>query len=113
DARGLALQIPQVEEAVAADTAAGDDVNPFIAGAVERKDALNTYPIRDFADGEGGAIGSLRLTDDHALEGLDALLFTFLHLPVHPHGVTGAKVGNVLPKLLRLDVFQGAEAHGC
>ena len=63
------------------------------------------------ADGEAGAVVALLLADDDALESLDALLLTLLHLPVNPNRVAGPEVDQLLAQVLGFDVLDGAVTH--
>src|SRR5712692_1940564 len=76
-ARGLPLQIAKEKESAAVDVPVREHFDLFVAGAVQRKNPLHSNPIRDLADGEGGAVVAFRLTDDDAFEGLYAFFFFF------------------------------------
>ena len=110
-AAGLAAELAEVEQAVAVHVAAGQDLDPLVAGAVQREDALHADAEGHLPHGEGGAVRALGLADDHALEGLHALL---LALPTFQWTRTVSpvrNVGEVLAQVLGLDVLDGAAAH--
>src|SRR4051812_14529417 len=97
EARRLALQLAEIEEARALDPAAAHDFDAVDPRRIEREDALDPHAIAHLADGERGAHVSALFPDDHTLEDLDALLVPFADLRVHPHGVAHAELGDLTP----------------
>src|SRR3954452_16874658 len=96
DARRLAGEIAQVEEARATDAAARDHIDLLDARRVQREDALDADAVADLADGERRAVTGAGLANDHALERLRALLLAFLDEDRHLDGVAHLEVGEGL-----------------
>src|SRR5258707_399433 len=99
DARGLAREVAQVVQLGAAHAATAHDVDLCQHGAVQREDALDTYTVGDLPDRERRAHAGSATRSADALEGLNALLLTFLDANVDTNGVTGAKGRDVAEPL--------------
>src|SRR5207248_454637 len=91
EARGLALQLAQVEEAGALRLAAGDHLDLVDARRIEREDALHAHAVAHLAHGERGVHVPALAADDDSLEDLDSLLVAFADLRMHAQGVTDAE----------------------
>src|SRR5208337_2489166 len=103
DASSFATQVAQVVEAGAAHTALANYVNRSDGGRVQRENALHSRAETHAAHGKRGTAGSSLLRDHHAFKRLDAFLdflaFAFQQADVYPHGVAGAKLGEVFAQL--------------
>src|SRR4030067_3406798 len=89
-ARRLALQRTQVVQARAANLTVAQHLDPVYAWAVNREHALDADTVAHLPYREHGASLALPVSDDDALEDLDALLVTLLDLRVDADGVARA-----------------------
>src|ERR1035437_1994169 len=104
DARGLAGHVAEIEQLRPTHAAAAHDGDLGEHRRVHREDALDAHTVRDLADRERLGDAGAATRDAHALEGLQALLLTFLDAYVDAQRVAGAEGGNGLhPFLLGLD----------
>ncbi len=73
---------------------------------MERKNSFDSYPIRDFADGEGGIYPSLASANDHALEELDPFFVSFSNPHMDLYRITRFELGNIGPHLFSIHCLQ-------
>src|SRR6266478_4977145 len=103
DTSSLSAKFTQVIEPRSAHLALADDFNRTDGGGVQRKNALDTYAKADPAYRECCSGRSTLLGDDHAFEGLQALLFllavAFLQANIDTDGVTRPEFGEVFAQL--------------
>src|SRR5689334_17423434 len=99
DAGRLAREMTEVVQLGATDASAADDVNLGEHRAVHREDALDADAVGDLANGERLADTTAAARDADALEGLDPLLFAFLHAHVDAERVTSAEGRNIAEPL--------------
>src|SRR5689334_18242479 len=99
DAGRLAGEMTKVVQLGATDASAADDVNLGEHRAVHGEDALDTDAVGDLAHGERLADTTAAARDADALEGLDPLLFAFLHAHVDAERVTSAEGRNIAEPL--------------
>src|SRR5206468_2504524 len=92
DARGLAGEVTEVEEARAADDALRDELDLVDARAVHEEDALHTDVEAHLAHGERAAQARAVPLEHDALEDLDALLLALDDLVVNADRVSDAEL---------------------
>ena len=103
-ARGLALALAEEVELGAAHPGVLDHLDLFDGLRVQGEDPLHPDAARDLAHREHFARSAALPGDDDPLEGLQALLVPFFDLHLHPDGVPGAELRNVLAQIALLDV---------
>lgn len=87
----FALEIAEVVEFCASDTATGDDFDLVDHGGVDGEGTLDADTVGVFADGERLADAAVLFGDADTLEKLDALFFAFADTDVDTEGIASAK----------------------
>jgi hypothetical protein len=62
---------------------------------MQRKGALNPYPLEYLPEGEAGSSATWALSNDHAFEGLATFSLTFDDLQLYFDGIAGTELGDI------------------
>ena len=100
DSRRLAAQIAQVVQTGTADPSLAHQFDLVDPGRAEGKGFFDANPVRDLAYGNTGAHGPFATADNNPLEKLGPFLAALNDPDMHPHGITGPKVRDVIPHIL-------------
>jgi hypothetical protein len=68
-----------------------DQIDRVDARAIERKDPLDAFAVRDLAHGEGRVDAAVLFGDADAFKGLNPLASALDHLDVDPQRIAGAE----------------------
>ena len=99
NARSLAREIAQVEEASATDDTARNNLDLVDTGRMRQEDALDTNIEAHLTNGEGAAGTRTVALQDNTLENLNTVLVAFGNLVVHANRVADTEVGDVRAQL--------------
>src|SRR3979490_1014344 len=108
DAGRLAAQTAQVIQLGAPDLAAAHHLDRVDHRRIQRKDALDAFPIGDLADREVLVQAAAGAADAHALIGLHARALALDHLDIDDDGIARTEIGDFLAggKLRHLLFFE-------
>jgi hypothetical protein len=95
DSCSFATQISQIVKFGSSYTAPGHHFNFVNGRRIQGEDSFNTYAAGNFSNGKAGTGKAFGFFDNHALENLDTLLFTFPDFYMNLYGIPGVEIRDI------------------